>query len=137
METIGSRLREERVRLAMNQTEFAAISGHKKHSQIRYEAGERSPDGDYFAAIGRHGVDVLYVLIGVRASPVQSEADEASSSDKERLRLAIEAVEEGLDALDREATADVRAGLIFAAYEVLEEHGEKATAQIIRLVKAA
>ncbi|MCL8304586.1 helix-turn-helix domain-containing protein [Pseudomonas putida] len=64
---IGERLREERVRLGYNQADFAAIAGVAKTSQFNYEKGDRSPDADYLAAIAEKGVDVLYVVTGVRS----------------------------------------------------------------------
>ncbi len=64
MATIGERLKEERTKLGMNQTDFAVAGGVQKHAQIRYEKGERSPDGNYLEAISNMGVDVLYVLTG-------------------------------------------------------------------------
>lgn len=64
MESIGSRLRSERERLGYRQPDFAALAGQSKQSQIRYEAGERSPDGDYLAAIAAAGADVLYIITG-------------------------------------------------------------------------
>lgn len=66
METIGKRLRHERKRLKLNQTDFAAACGQGKDSQIRYEADERSPDGNYFARAAVLGVDILYVITGQR-----------------------------------------------------------------------
>lgn len=66
MDTFGDRLREERKRLGLTQTDFAAISGQKKQSQVRYESGERSPDGNYFAALAEADVDVMYILTGTR-----------------------------------------------------------------------
>ncbi|HJW24548.1 MAG TPA: hypothetical protein VJ576_06580 [Rhodocyclaceae bacterium] len=50
----------------MNQTDFAAACGQGKDSQIRYEADERSPDGNYFARAAVLGVDILYVITGQR-----------------------------------------------------------------------
>lgn len=68
--TIGNRLREERLRLGMNQTEFGRLLGVSKESQINYEAGKRSPDAEYLSkAVGIH-VDVTYVLTGVRTIAV-------------------------------------------------------------------
>lgn len=66
MLNIGERLREERVRLGFNQADFAAIAGVAKTSQFNYEKGERSPDAAYLAAVAQRGVDVLYVITGVR-----------------------------------------------------------------------
>lgn len=72
---IGERLREERVRLGYNQADFAAIAGVAKTSQFNYEKGERSPDAAYLAAVAEKGVDVLYVVTGVRQP---ASADELS-----------------------------------------------------------
>lgn len=66
MDTIGSRLREEREKLGMNQTDFAAVGGVQKRAQVNYEAGERMPDAVYLAAVAERGADVLYVLTGRR-----------------------------------------------------------------------
>ncbi|HIE2486079.1 TPA: helix-turn-helix domain-containing protein [Pseudomonas aeruginosa] len=72
MSTIGQRLREERERLGLNQTDFAEIGGIQKRAQINYEKDERHPDAAYLAAITEAGVDVLYVLVGQRQVGVTS-----------------------------------------------------------------
>lgn len=66
----GTRLREERERLAMNQAEFGAVGGVKKLAQLNYEKGERMPDAAYLAAIAAAGADVLYIVTGLRAGSV-------------------------------------------------------------------
>ena len=67
---IGERLKEERERLGLNQTDFAALAGASKNTQYNYEKGERSPDSNYLAAAAAQGVDVLYVITGVRTPQV-------------------------------------------------------------------
>lgn len=64
---IGERLKEERKRLGLNQADFAALLGASKTSQFNYEKGDRSPDAIFLAAAAEQGVDVLYVVTGVRA----------------------------------------------------------------------
>lgn len=64
METLGERLQKERKRLKLNQTDFAAACDQSKASQIRYEDGERSPDGNYLAKAAELGVDIAYVITG-------------------------------------------------------------------------
>lgn len=61
------RLREERRRLGKNQQDFAALGGVKKDAQLNYENGSRRPDSDYLTAIANAGVDVQYVITGVRS----------------------------------------------------------------------
>lgn len=64
---IGERLKEERERLGLNQTDFAALAGASKNTQYNYEKGGRSPDSIYLAAAAAQGVDILYVVTGQRA----------------------------------------------------------------------
>jgi transcriptional regulator with XRE-family HTH domain len=64
--TIGGRLKEERARLGVSQTELGTIGGVGKTTQINYEKNERQPDAGYLAAAAAAGVDVLYVLTGTR-----------------------------------------------------------------------
>lgn len=75
MLNIGERLKEERVRLGYNQADFAAIAGVAKTSQFNYEKGERSPDAAYLAAVAEKGVDVLYVVTGVRVEQAAAGLD--------------------------------------------------------------
>lgn len=67
MDTIGERLKSERKRLGLSQEAFAVLGGASKPSQVRYENGERSPDGVYLSSIASQGADVLYILTGVRS----------------------------------------------------------------------
>lgn len=67
MSDLGSRLKSERKRLDLSQQAFGAIGGVEANAQGKYESGERIPRSDYLAALGKHGVDVLYVLSGERA----------------------------------------------------------------------
>ena len=65
--SIGNRLREERQRLGLTQTAFAALAGQSLKSQTRYERGEREPGVLYLAAIAKHGADIAYIVTGLRA----------------------------------------------------------------------
>ena len=68
----SDRLREERVRLGMNQTEFGVFGGVTKKTQMLYESGERAPNTDYLAAIVAAGADAMYILTGVHSCPSDS-----------------------------------------------------------------
>lgn len=70
MKSFSERLREERTRLNLNQTEFAALGRVTKSTQANYEKGGRSPDADYLMALLPHGVDVYYLLVGVPGEAV-------------------------------------------------------------------
>jgi|GEM_PF-4718199 len=69
LDTLPERLREERKRKGFNQTEFAALGGVKKLSQLLYEKGERSPSLQYIAELwsSEEGIDVGYILTGKRS----------------------------------------------------------------------
>ncbi|GAB0057451.1 hypothetical protein SIID45300_01779 [Candidatus Magnetaquicoccaceae bacterium FCR-1] len=66
-ENIGDRILEERKRLKMNQTDFAAIGGVVLNTQFTYEKNTRIPDATYLASIAAAGVDVNYILTGMRS----------------------------------------------------------------------
>lgn len=78
MDTIGSRLKEERERLALSQTAFGDLGGIKKLAQINYEKNGRSPDAVYLAAIANAGADVWYILTGERLENTASTPIELS-----------------------------------------------------------
>jgi len=63
---IGGRLRQERERLGLNQTQFAAIAGATKQTLFSWEHGKTSPDGFQLARLAEEGVNVTYVLTGDR-----------------------------------------------------------------------
>ena len=64
--TFGERLREERKRLGLNQTELALLGGVVKFTQINYEKDERTPDTDYLLKLQKAGVDAYFLLTGER-----------------------------------------------------------------------
>ena len=73
MDSIGARLREERDRLGLSQTEVAnlasekGVSGATRQSQSKYEQGKQQPGVLYLAALGEAGFDVWYILTGQRS----------------------------------------------------------------------
>lgn len=131
--SFGERLREERLRLDLSQTAFGATAGVTKKSQMLYEAGERSPDGVYLAAIAAAGADVLYILTG---SPSNLVAGPTSGMDMPRFQLAIEAVEEGLVAAKRTMKPVKKAELFLAVYDMMGEPSVT-KARVLKLVKLA
>lgn len=93
MSTFSERLRDERKRMRLNQTDLAALAGVQKGAQVNYEAGERAPNADYLAAIAAAGADVLYILTGQREGPAP---------------VALTAEEETMLGYFREASKEVR-----------------------------
>lgn len=68
MSNFCDRLRDERERLGLTQEAFGAVGGVKKQAQLKYEKGERSPDGVYLESIAKIGVDVQYIVTGRRSA---------------------------------------------------------------------
>lgn len=64
--SIGSRLREERLRLGFSQTALASLAGKTKHALINWEKGLRSPTAEALAAFAKAGADPLYIVTGHR-----------------------------------------------------------------------
>ena len=66
LRSIGERIRVERVFLGFSQASFAKKLGIHRNTQGNYESGERDPDATYLAGASKAGVDIGYVLTGVR-----------------------------------------------------------------------
>ncbi|MCM8622342.1 MAG: hypothetical protein NFW16_11560 [Candidatus Accumulibacter sp.] len=84
----GKRLREERERRGLNQSDFGALGGVAKVAQLNYEKGYRVPSTHYLSNLRKHGVDVGYLLSGDRDMPVMGRLD------AKLLSCAISAVQE-------------------------------------------
>jgi transcriptional regulator with XRE-family HTH domain len=67
---VGERLREERERLGLNQTEFGVLLGVSRGTQKNYELGASSLDLRYVAALEEQGADAAYILTGRRSTPI-------------------------------------------------------------------
>jgi transcriptional regulator with XRE-family HTH domain len=76
MNDFEGRLKRERMRLGLNQSEFAAVGGVQKHAQFQYEKGMRRPNSDYLSAITAAGVDVHYLLTGEVATGTLNEEEQ-------------------------------------------------------------
>jgi transcriptional regulator with XRE-family HTH domain len=66
--SVGTRLKEERQRLGLNQAQLAQLANIARASQINYETDKRSPDNNYWQTISNAGIDVQYVITGKRSS---------------------------------------------------------------------
>ncbi|WP_182852440.1 XRE family transcriptional regulator [Metapseudomonas otitidis] len=92
MSSIGERLREERERLGFNQTAFGAIGGVLKQAQLKYEKGERFPDAAFLEGVAKVGVDVQYVVTGIRSTAALSADEEQLLSNFRAAPIAVKAV---------------------------------------------
>jgi transcriptional regulator with XRE-family HTH domain len=85
MTTFHERLKAERLRLALNQTDFARVGGVTKGTQINYESGKRTPDVLYLAAIAATGADVSYIVSGRRSALDERHASYTLRPDQKAL----------------------------------------------------
>lgn len=60
----GDRLREERTRLGLSQTDLASIAGVRRLAQANYESERTSPPVRYLEIIAKSGVHIEYLLFG-------------------------------------------------------------------------
>lgn len=108
----SQRLKEERERLKLSQTDFAEYCGVKKNAQIKYEKGERQPDSDYLQKAHKFGVDVSYLLTDIRTQPVALPSDEALLLDSfralsaEQKRMALQFMLGGFERLKNDQNDD-------------------------------
>lgn len=65
-QSFGGRLREERERLGLTQTQFAEAGGVARTTQHIYETDIRSPDVAYLEKLRDIGVDASYLVTGSR-----------------------------------------------------------------------
>ena len=67
--SFGERLREERVRIGLSQTEMAEVGGVKRTTQHIYETDIRTPDLTYLMRVRDAGADLSYLVLGCREGP--------------------------------------------------------------------
>jgi len=67
--TFPARVREERERLGLTQTEFGRLGGVSKMAQWQYENGKHWPTLEYIQNLRANGgVDIVYLVTGTRVS---------------------------------------------------------------------
>lgn len=108
--SFGERLREERTKLDLTQSEFGALAGVTKKTQMLYEADARAPDSNYMKAISGKGVDVQYVITGTRSGTYASLAQVRAAQGR---------------AMPPEGSLSRRAAALVANYEAADESGKK------------
>ena len=108
---IGRRLLEERSRLGFTQQSLAGAIGGSRLSVIHYENGRSSPAAETLAAMEAVGVDVRYVLTGMRGVP--------SGIDRERFRQAFSEVQRQAKVKRETLTTDASLDLAWRIYDAL------------------
>lgn len=108
MTGIGPRLRQERHRLKLSQSALGAVGGVETNAQGNYENGTRWPKADYLLRLAEAGVDITYLLTGVR--PPEGAAADALTTRN--------AAQEGQLEKASQQLRDHLHGLIDALYEM-------------------
>lgn len=108
---IGQRLLEERARLGFAQQGFAEAIGGSRLSVINYENGRSSPAAETLAAMEVVGVDVRYVLTGMRIAP--------SGVERERFRQAFCEVQRQAKVKREKLSTDASLDLAWRIYDAL------------------
>lgn len=127
---LGSRIKEERERLGLTQDAFAAIAGAKRRTLVDWEKGGTSPTAVQLSALGEAGVDVLYVVTGIRHTPPV-----VTPVNPELLRRIIEAVEGELSRRHLKLDAVKKAEAISLLYQMFETKGEIEAPQVERFLR--
>ncbi|WP_224964756.1 XRE family transcriptional regulator [Acinetobacter guillouiae] len=78
----GDRIRIERSRLGLSQSDFASLINKQKMAVFRYEKGERVMGQDDLEALNKAGADVWYLITGER-----TRSDLLTDDAKELLKL--------------------------------------------------
>lgn len=102
-EHFGERLREERLRIAMQQLDLADACGVSRGTLATWEKGEQATNAASLAVMAGLGIDVLYVVTGARQgeteatlAPEEKALLTAWRSSGEKGRTALAAVAEVL-----------------------------------------
>lgn len=150
--SIGARLREERLRLNLNQADFAALAGASKRAQLKWEQGESAPAATVLSAFAEAGADVLYIITGKRSADpetwalkIEEQIDQIerrvidpsqyrlpNQSEEEAEKVAIKRAQSGLRALLDYDTGLMTPELIARAEHLLDIVSNPASLSLIR-----
>jgi len=84
---IFDRLREERNRIGLSQSELGAALSVGKTTVIRWEKGESYPDAVQLAKLIEIGIDAAYIVTGARSSIVAEAVTAESLTPQEKALL--------------------------------------------------
>lgn len=139
MVSFGDRLRAERTRLGLSQTDFAALAGVTKKTQMLYEADERVPDANYLASIFKGSADVNFILTGQKTStPESSQAVPAATwipVDSDRLVRIAEMLESAAKQAGRRWPSAKLISVSTEVYNALGEEREFDEGRVERILK--
>lgn len=147
---IAERLRLIRTKLNLTQREASTKFHMPLTSWKSYEKGPSEPGSGALTGLATGGVNIHWLLTGegemlladMQTAQYQDNQSAASLTlDREKIVLAIETVEEGLQITGRVMKPNKKAELIMAVYDLLSEQSEQQPPikkeTLLRLVKSA
>lgn len=132
MSVFSKRLREERKRLGISQSDFAAAGGVAPQTLVGYEKGVRKPDAEFLSRVMAAGVDAAFLLTGKRAAArVEEDVD----------WVLLDKIYEGIELACRENNLEVKAGkrseLVRVLYALFAAQQRVDTEALLRVLNLA
>jgi hypothetical protein len=118
-------------------TELAALLGISPQTLNNRKKTESIPFDELLGLAIKWNVDIAWLLTGQRSQPLPISVAVPAGLDLPRFKLAIEAVEEGLEAVQRRMPPDKKAELVLAAYDLLDEPSPEAKSKILNFIRLA
>lgn len=129
---MGDRLRAERTRLSLNQSEAADALGVGRSAYVHYEFGRAVPDGDALMKAHSLGMDLWWIVTGVR------HAEEAiDHMNLEALKSVTLAVTDFNKGQGLNLTSEQENQLIRVLYKQFVQLGENSNDSLKALLKKA
>jgi len=116
---------------------FARRSGIPEGSLRDYLGGHDPSRARLVAMADAANVRIEWLAAGRGPRERTASADAIALDDADRLQAAIEAVEEGLAAINRRLPPDKHAQLIIAAYDLIDAMDEDSPGRVINFIRAA
>lgn len=118
-ETLGGRLRAERQRLGLTQSQMGEAGGVSKTTVLGYEANTYVPDVLYLSAVTAIGVDPVYILLAKRKEEFAAEVFSWSLA-----RQLAELIEEWASSRGKDTPLAIRWDLLELFYRQFCSDGE-------------
>lgn len=121
-DNVGARLKAERQRIGLNQTDAGRLGDASKNTQLSYESGKSSPNADYLLSISKAGFDIFYIVTGQRMEGASTVGEAAAT-------YRVKRYDKPADALMAALAVQDDLGLLFTADQVKALLGYAYTAQ--------
>lgn len=136
--SLGGRIREGRKQLGLTQATLAQQTGIPLPSLKNYELGHRQPNVQALERLLDVGINVNWILKGEGPILLKDMSAEPPALHMPELRLAVETIEEALQASRRAMPPERKADMVAGVYKLyVEGEGKVEKATVLQLVKSA